>query len=66
MKEKEIVQLMQAVGAAEIHIWMDALLVNMRFLRTQIREPQIWADWKCSRLIPLVMQALCGPKKALQ
>ena len=40
--------------------------MSMRFLRTQIREPQIWADWKCSRLFPLVALALRGPQKALQ
>ena len=32
MKEKEIVQLMQAVGAAEIHVWMDALLARYKEL----------------------------------
>ena len=45
---------------------MEILLVSTRFLRTQIREPQIWADWKCSRLVPLVALALRGPQKALQ
>ena len=45
---------------------METLLVSMRFLRTQITEPQIWAGWKCSRLLPLVALALRGPQKALQ
>ena len=47
-------------------IWMEALLVSMRFLRTQIMEFQICADWKCSRLLRLVALALSGPEKALQ
>ena len=47
-------------------VWKETLLVRMRFLRTQIREPQIWEDWKCSRLLPLVALALRGPQKALQ
>lgn len=29
-------------------------------------EPQIWAGWKCSRLLPLVALVLRGPQKALQ
>ena len=45
---------------------MEALLVSMRFLRTQFEEPQIWADWKWSRLLPLVVLALRGPEKALR
>ena len=39
--------------------------MSMRFLRTQIGEPQIWADWKHSKLLPLVVLALSGPEKAL-
>ena len=44
---------------------VETLMVSMIFLRTQIGEPQIWADWKHSRLLPLVMPALSEPEKAL-
>ena len=38
----------------------------MRFLRTQIGTPQIWADWKCIGFLPVVALALSRPEKALQ
>ena len=44
---------------------MTALLVAMRFLRTQIRNCRIWSDWKYNGLLPLVVLALSGPEEAL-
>ena len=29
-------------------MWMGALRVTMRFLRTQVGSPRIWSDWKCN------------------
>ena len=49
-----------------IWIWIEALLASMRFRRTQIGELQIWADWECGWLLPLVVLALSGSEKALQ
>ena len=49
-----------------LSIWIEALLVTMRFLRTQIRNCRIWSDWKCNGLLPLVALALSRPEKALQ
>ena len=46
-------------------MWIEALLVTMRFLRTQIRNWRIWSDWKCNGLVPLVALALSRPEKAL-
>ena len=37
-----------------------------RLQRTQIGEPQIWADWECGWLLPLVVLALSGSQKTLQ
>ena len=45
---------------------IKALLVAMRFLRTQIRNCRIWSDWKYNGLLPLVVTALSGPSKVLQ
>ena len=44
---------------------MEALLVTVRFLRTQVGDPRIWSDWKCNGLHPLVTLALSGPEEAL-
>ena len=46
-------------------MWIEALLVTMRFLRTQIRNCRIWSDWKCNGLLPLVALALSGPEEPL-
>ena len=42
-------------------MWREALLLTMRFLRTQIGNCRIWSDWKCKGLLPLVALALSGP-----
>ena len=47
-------------------MWIEAQLVIMRFLRTQIGNCRTWLDWKCSGLLPLVVLALSRPEKALQ
>ena len=46
-------------------MWVEALLVTMRLLRTQIRNCRIWSDWKCNGLLPLVVLALSRPEEAL-
>ena len=46
-------------------MWVDALLLIMRFLKTQIGNCRIWSTWKCSGL-PLVVLALSRPEKAFQ
>ena len=46
-------------------MWVEALLVTMRFLNTQIGNCRIWSAWNCGRL-PLVVLALSRPEKALQ
>ena len=51
--------------AAPPSIWIEALLVTMRFLRTQIRNCRIWSDWKYNGLLPLVVLALSGSEEAL-
>ena len=48
-----------------LSIWVEALLLAMRFLRTQIGNCRIWLDWKCNGLLPLVALALSGPEEAL-
>ena len=48
-----------------LSIWIEALLVTMRFSRTQIGNCRIWSDWKCNGLLPLVALALSGPEGAL-
>ena len=47
-------------------IWIAALLVTMRFLKTQNGNYRIWSACKCSGLLPLVVLALSRPEKALQ
>ena len=44
---------------------MEALLVTMRFLRTQTGNCRILSDWNCNGLLPLVALALGRPEKAL-
>ena len=46
-------------------MWIEALLVIMTFLRTQIGNCRIWSDWKCNGLLLLVVLALSRPEKAL-
>ena len=46
--------------------WIEALLVTMRFLRTQIGNCRICSDWKYSGLLPLAALALSGPEEALR
>ena len=46
--------------------WIEALLVTMRFLRTQMGNCRVWSHWKCNGLLPLVVLALGGPEKAFQ
>ena len=46
-------------------MWINALLVTMWFLRTQIWNCRIWSDWKCNGPLPLVVLALNRPEKAL-
>ena len=48
-----------------LSMWMEALLVTVRFLRTQIGNCRIGSDWKYSGLLPLVVLALSGPEEAL-
>ena len=47
-------------------VWIQALLLTIRFLRTQIGHCRICSDWKCSGLLPLVVLALGRPEKALE
>ena len=48
-----------------LSIWIEALLVTVRFLRTQDGNCRIYSDWKYNRLLPLVALALTGPLEAL-
>ena len=53
-----------------LSMWTEALLVTMRFLRTEIGNCRICSDWirsvqKYSGLLPLVVLALSGPEEAL-
>ena len=48
-----------------LSIWIEALLVTMRFSRTQIGNCRIWSNWKCNGLLPLVVLDLSGPEEAL-
>ena len=48
-----------------LSIWIEALLVIMRFLRTQIGNCKMWSDWKWYGLL-LVVLALTGPEEALR
>ena len=36
-------------------MWIEGLLVTMRFLRTQMGNGRIWSDWKCNGLLHLVV-----------
>ena len=45
-------------------MWIEALLVTMRFLRTKIGNFRIWSDWKWNGFLLLVVLALSRPKKA--
>ena len=45
-------------------MWVEALLVTMRFLRTKIGNFRIWSDWKWNGFLLLVVLALSRPKKA--
>ena len=48
-----------------LSMWTEALLLTMRFLRTQIGSCRIWSDWKWNGLLPLVALALLhGPEEA--
>ena len=46
-------------------IWIEALLMTMRFSRTQVRNCRIWSDWKYNGLLPLAVLALSGSEEAL-
>ena len=46
-------------------MWIEALLVSMRFLRTQTGNCWIQSGEKCNRLLPLVAPARSGPEEAL-
>ena len=48
-----------------LSIGIEALLVTMRFSRTQIGNCRIWSNWKCNVLLPLVALALSGLEEAL-
>ena len=48
-----------------LSMWIKALLLSMRFLRTQTGNSRFWSDWKCNGLLPLVVLALSGPEEAL-
>ena len=45
--------------------WIEALLVTMRFLRTQIGKCRIWSDWNCNGLLPSVVLAFSRSEKVL-
>ena len=42
---------------------VEALLVTMRFLRTQIGNYRIWPDWKWNGFLLLIVLALSRPEK---
>ena len=46
-----------------LSIWIEALLVAMRCLRTQIGNCRICSDWKYSGLLSLVALALSRPEE---
>ena len=48
-----------------LSIWIEALLVTVRFLRMQIGSCRIWRDWKYSGLLPLVVVTVSGSEEAL-
>ena len=47
-----------------LSVWIEALLVTMRFLRAQIGNCKMWSYWKWYGLL-LVVLALRGPEEAL-
>ena len=47
-------------------MWIEALLMTIRFLRTQTGNCRIWSDWKCNRLLPLVVLTVSGSEEVLQ
>ena len=47
-----------------LYVWIEALLVTMRFLRTQIGNCKMWSYWKWYGLL-LIVLALSGPGEAL-
>ena len=47
-----------------LSVWIEAFLVTMRFLRTQIWNCKMWLDWNHSGLL-LVVLVLSRPEKAL-
>ena len=49
-----------------LSMWIKALLVTMRFLRTSLGNCRICSDWKCNGLLPLVVLAVSRPEKAVQ
>ena len=53
------------VFVTAVSMWIESLLVTMRFLRTQTGNSRIWSDWKCNGLLPLVVLALSGPEEAV-
>ena len=48
-----------------LSMWIEALLVTMRSLRTQIGNRRTWSDWKRNGLLPLVALALSRPEEVL-
>ena len=52
-------------GLCLLSMWTEALLVTMRFLRTQIGNCGIWSDWKCNERLPLVALAFSRTEKTL-
>ena len=48
-----------------LSMWIKALLLSMRFLRTQTGNSRIWSDWKCNGLLLWVVLTLSGPEEAL-
>ena len=47
-------------------MWIEALLLTMSFLRTEIRNCRLWSYWKYKGLPPLVVLTVSGSEKALQ
>ena len=41
-----------------LSVWVEALLVTVRLMRTQTGNCRIYSDWRCGRLPPLVAPAL--------
>ena len=49
-----------------LSIRIEAVLVTMRFWRTQMGNCRIWLGWKINGLLPVAEVALSGPEEALQ